>query len=232
MHADAPAGGHRTRGWVRPLILVVVLGAGAIVASTLDLPSVADLRAAVSGAGWWGPVLYAAVFAALSLTPTPATVLSIGAGLLFGVPEGLAVVMAGAVVGATAAFGTARALGRQAIARVDSEQLRRLDRLLRRRGLLAVIGVRLIPVLPFGPLNYACGLTGVATRDYLLGTVIGILPAALTSVTIGSYGVRPASTPFLIAIGGLALLTFVGVLAGRRRSAVPSATPPTRAPGG
>lgn len=230
--ADAPAPDRRTRSrwWVRPLVLGAVLAAGAAVALTVDLPSVSDLRATVAGAGWLGPVLFAALYAALTLTPTPATVLSIGAGLLFGVPEGLAVVVAGALVGAASAFGMSRSLGRQAIVRVDSKQLRRLDGLLARRGLLAVISVRLLPVLPFGPLNYACGLTGVATRDYLLGTAIGILPAAAVFVTIGSYGVQPASTPFLLALGGLVLLTFVGVLAGRRRSAVASAAAPSRVP--
>jgi uncharacterized membrane protein YdjX (TVP38/TMEM64 family) len=84
--------------------------------------------------------------------------------------------MAGALVGAGTAFGLSRALGRTAVQRVDSDRPRRLDALVGRRGLLAVIGVRLFPLLPFGPLNYACGLTAVRTRDYLLGTAIGILP--------------------------------------------------------
>lgn len=227
-----PAADHPTRRWwIRPLILVTLLTAGAVVALTVDIPSVDDLRAAVSEAGWMGPTLYAALYAGLTLTPAPATVLSIGAGLLFGVPEGIAVVMAGALVGAATAFGLARALGRQAMARVDSRALRRLDGLLHRHGLLAVIGIRLVPVLPFGPSNYACGLTDIGARDYLLGTAVGILPPALAFVTIGAYGVRPASTPFLVALGALALLALAAVVAGRRRAARRSPTSsPTAAP--
>ena len=220
----------RDRWWVRPLVLGAVLAAGVVVATSVDLPTVEDLRAWVADAGWAAPALYAVLYAGLTLTPTPATVLSIAAGLLFGVPTGLAVVMAGALIGATTAFSISRALGRHAVARLDSHCLRRLDGLLRRRGLLAVIGVRLIPVLPFGPLNYACGLTDVPGRDYLLGTAVGILPAALAFVTVGSYGLTPGSTPFLVAVGGLALLTLAGATARGRRTVGRSSSNSRQAP--
>lgn len=213
------AGEHRPpdRWWVGPVILAALLTAGVVVAATVDLPTVGELRDWLVGAGWAAPALFVVLYAVLTLFPTPATVLSVAAGLLFGVPEGFAVVMTGALIGAGTAFGISRALGRQTVARLDSQRLRRLDELLHRHGLLAVIGVRLVPVLPFGPLNYACGLTDVRVRDYLLGTAIGILPAALVFVTIGAYGLTPGSTPFLIAVGGLALLTLAGTTAGRRR---------------
>jgi uncharacterized membrane protein YdjX (TVP38/TMEM64 family) len=219
MTSTAASSRARDRRWVRPLVLGVLLAAGVVVATTVDIPTVEGLRAGLASAGWAAPVLYAALYAGLTLTPTPATLLSIGAGLLFGLPEGLAVVMTGALIGASTAFGMSRTLGRQAVARLDSQRLRRLDELLRRHGLLAVIGVRLVPLLPFGPLNYACGLTDVRVRDYLLGTPVGILPATLTFVTIGAYGLTPGSTPFLVAIGGLALLTLAGAAAGRHRMA-------------
>jgi uncharacterized membrane protein YdjX (TVP38/TMEM64 family) len=208
-------GDPRDRWWIRPLVLGALLTAGVVVATAVGLPTVTDLRAGLASAGWAAPVLYAALYAGLTLTPTPATALSIAAGLLFGLPAGLAVVMTGALIGASTAFGLSRTLGRQAVTRLDSQRLRRLDELLRRRGLLAVIGVRLLPLLPFGPLNYACGLTDVGVRHYLLGTAIGILPAALAFVTIGAYGDMPGSMPFLVAVGGLALLTLAGAVAAR-----------------
>ncbi len=207
----------------------MVVAGGAAVAVSIGIPSIDDIRAGVSAAGWAGPAGYAALYAALTLTPAPATVLSVGAGLLFGIPGGLAVVMVGALVGATAAFGLSRTLGRQAVQRVDSDRLRRLDALVARRGLLAVIGVRLFPLLPFGPLNYACGLTAVRARDYLVGTAIGILPAATAFVTIGAYGSTPGSVPFVLAAGAMVLLTVAGTVAvRRRRSGLRDRAQPTR----
>jgi uncharacterized membrane protein YdjX (TVP38/TMEM64 family) len=207
------------RWWIRPLLLVVLLAAGVAVAVLVGVPPVEDIRNGVAGAGWAGPVLFAALYAGLTLTPVPATVLSIGAGVLFGLAGGVAVVMAGALTSAVIAFGLSRLLGRRAVQRVDSERLRRLDALFRRRGLLAVIGLRLIPLLPFNALNYACGLTALRTRDYLLGTAVGILPAATAYTTIGAFGSTPGSLPFLLAVGGLVLLALGGVVAARRRRA-------------
>ncbi|WP_219413699.1 TVP38/TMEM64 family protein [Pseudonocardia nigra] len=207
----------RERWWVRPLILLAVVVAGVAVALTVDLPTVDAVRADVAAAGWAGPVLYAGVYTALSLTPAPTTVLSVGAGVLFGLATGLTVVMAGALAGAVAGFGLARVLGRAAVERVDSRRLRALDALLRRRGLLAVIGTRLVPLLPFTTLNYAYGLSAVRFRDYVLGTAVGILPGATAYVTIGAYGATPGSVPFLLAVGGLAVLAVAGALVARRR---------------
>jgi uncharacterized membrane protein YdjX (TVP38/TMEM64 family) len=217
---DDTAPGTRTdRWWFRPLILLVLLGIGVAVAVTVGIPPVEDIRAWVGAAGWAGPVAFAGLYAVLALTPTPATVLSIAAGLLFGVAGGLAVVMAGALLSAIGAFGLSRSLGRRAVERVDNDQLHRLDALFRRRGLLAVIGIRLVPLLPFSALNYLCGLTAVRTRDYIAGTAVGILPGATAYVAIGAFGAEPGSLPFLIAVGGLVALSLAGLVVARRRRA-------------
>ncbi len=199
-------------------MLLLVILAGAVIAWAVGIPPLAEIRTLVARAGWAGPVLYAGLYAGLALTPAPAGVLSITAGILFGLPTGLGVVLAGAVVGAALAFGLARALGRDAVRRLDNARLQRLDALVRRRGLLAVIGVRLVPLVPFTTLSYACGLTAVRPRDYLLGTAIGILPAAAAYVTLGATGAEPGSVPFLVALGGLAVLALAGVWLGRRNA--------------
>jgi uncharacterized membrane protein YdjX (TVP38/TMEM64 family) len=52
------------------------------------------------------------------------------------------------------------------------------------------IGVRLVPVLPFAAVSYACGLSALRPRDYLLGTTVGILPAATAFAAIGTRSAR------------------------------------------
>jgi uncharacterized membrane protein YdjX (TVP38/TMEM64 family) len=128
------------------------------------------------------------------------------------------VVLTGAVAGAAVGFALARSLGRDAVTRVDSPQLARLDALLRHRGLIAVIGVRLVPVLPFAAVNYACGLSALPPRDYLLGTTVGILPAATAFVAVGAFGAASGSAPVLLAVAGLAVLAVLSLVPlGRRR---------------
>ena len=198
----------RGRWWIRPLILLIVVAAGVVAALTIDIPSIDELRSTVAKVGWAGPVLYAAAYASLVLTLIPATISTITAGVLLGLTIGLAVSLTGAVVGASIGFGLSRVLGRGAVERLDS--LHRLDDLLRRRGLIAVIGIRLVPLLPFAALNYACGLSAVRARDYVVGTAIGILPGAAAYSTIGAFGGDPGSLPFLLALGGWARLPSAG----------------------
>jgi uncharacterized membrane protein YdjX (TVP38/TMEM64 family) len=222
----SPAGvGALAARWARPLALLAVVATGVVAALAVGVPSIEEVRATVDSAGSAAPVLFALLYAALTLTPTPATLTSITAGVLFGLPLGLLVVLAGAVTGSAVGFGLARVLGRDAVRALDSQQLQRLDGLLRRRGLIAVIGIRLVP-LPFAAVNYACGLSALRLRDYLLGTAVGILPGATAYVTVGAFGATPDSVPFLLAVVGVAALTLVGAaLVRRSRRTTPGGQP-------
>jgi uncharacterized membrane protein YdjX (TVP38/TMEM64 family) len=66
--------------WIRPLLLLGTIAGGIAVALTIPIPPIDQIQAFVGRAGWAAPVLFAVVYAALTLTPTPATVLSIAAG--------------------------------------------------------------------------------------------------------------------------------------------------------
>jgi uncharacterized membrane protein YdjX (TVP38/TMEM64 family) len=203
--------------WVRPALLVALVVAGIVLVAAGELPRLDEMRAWVVDAGWAGPVVFALLYAALSLTPTPASLLTVAAGVLFGLPLGIATVLAGALTGASAGFAAARVLGRGAVLRFAGARLARLDRFLQRRGVLAVAGARLVPLVPFTTLNLACGLTALRFREYLLGTAIGILPSVLAFVTIGAYGSDPGSVPFLVAVGGIVVLAAGAAVAARRR---------------
>jgi uncharacterized membrane protein YdjX (TVP38/TMEM64 family) len=215
--------------WWRPALLVALLLAAGVVALTVGVPPIGEIRGWVADAGWAGPVLYAALYAGLSLTPAPASVLSIGGGVLFGIGVGVPVVLAGAITGALAGFVLARRLGRASVERfqeragLGTARLGQLDALLRRRGLLAIMGIRMAPVVPFAVLNMGCGLTAISTRDYVVGSAVGMAPAIAAFVAVGAYGADPGSLPFLISVGGLAVVIVVGAVVARRRSPRPLA---------
>ncbi len=208
--------GARTR-WARPAVLVVLAVAAVAVALLVGIPPIEELRAWVAAAGWAGPVLYAGVFAGLSLTPAPATLLSVGAGVLFGWAVGVPVVAAGAMTGAVIGFALSRSLGRGAVRGRGGDRMARLDAMLERRGMTAVMAIRLVPVVPFAVLNAACGLSALRTRDYVIGTAVGMLPAIAAFVGIGAFGGDPGSAPFLVAVGGVVVLLLATVVLARRR---------------
>jgi uncharacterized membrane protein YdjX (TVP38/TMEM64 family) len=203
-------------GW-RLCGFVAVVGAGVVVALTVDLPDTAGTRRMIEETGWAAPVVFVGLYALVTLAPVPKNVLSAVAGLLFGLVEGVLLVLAAAMVGALVAFGLGRLLGRAAVERITSARVQEVDTLLARRGLMAVVMVRLVPVVPFTAINYTAGLTGVRLRDYTLGTAVGIIPGTVAYVTLGTYGSTPGAWPFLVSAAALVILSVGGLLVAHRR---------------
>ncbi|MGI8679028.1 MAG: TVP38/TMEM64 family protein [Jatrophihabitans sp.] len=192
---------------IRLGLLVAIIGGGTVVVLVAGVPDAASLRMRFHGTGVPGVLAFSGLYAVLTLTPVPAGVLTIAAGAAFGLVSGSAVMVLGATTGAIAAFYLGRWLGRDGVQGLAGRRLASLDRLMRRRGVLSVLLVRLVPLFPYAAVNYLSGLTAVRVRDYVIGTIIGILPAGIAYVAVGAYGSKPGSTPFLIALAALALLT-------------------------
>ncbi len=198
-------------------VLLVLIAAGTITVVVLGVPDAHALRARFADTGILGAVAFGGLYAALTLTPVPAAALTIAAGATFGLARGVAIAAVAATLGAVVAFYLGRSLGRAAVQALFSGRLDGLNALLARRGVLSVILVRLVPLFPYAAVNYTAGLTGVRTRDYVIGTAVGILPATVAYVAVGAYGSRPGSLPFVVAIGALVTVTAGGLIAARRR---------------
>lgn len=201
---------------LRLLLLVAVIAVGAVAVSVVGIPDVDEVRNRISAAGWRGVAVFVLLYAVLSMTPTPASALTVIGGVLFGFATGTAAVVAGATLGAWGAYGIGRGLGYAAVARLEGPRIVAVMAFLRRRGFVAVLTVRLIPLFPFWVVNYTGGVSGVRQRDYLGATVLGILPATMSLVAVGAYGAEPLSWPFAAAVAVFVLLTVGGSLAARR----------------
>ena len=203
--------------WLRLALLLVLLVAAAAIALLVDLPNAAEVRALVDRSGVVAPVVFVVLYALVTLAPLPKNVLSALAGAVFGFAYGSLLVYLAALVGAGVAFALGRTLGRDAVEGLTGGRVAKVDALLARRGLVAVIGARLIPVLPFTAINYSAGLTAIRFRDFALGTAIGIIPGTLAYVALGSFAWDPTSWRFEVAAGVLLLLTLGGLLVAWRR---------------
>lgn len=204
-------GANRNRALWRLGILLVLVAAATFAVLVFPLPPVGQIRSFFAGTGWWGPVVFMLAYAALTLAPLPKSVLSIAAGLVFGLGAGTVFVYVAAMLGSVAAFWLGRWLGREAVEKFTGTRVEKVDRLLRRRGLAAMIGVRLVPVLPFTAINYAAGLTSIGWWHYFLGTAIGILPGTVSYVALGAFGLTPG-WQLDLALGTLGVLTVSGLL--------------------
>lgn|ERR1700704_1668967 len=140
------------------------------------------------GLGPLGGVLYAVFYIVGTALFFPGLPLTLGAGFIYGAVIGTLVVSPASVAGATLAFLIARYLARDWVARRLRKypQAAALDRAIEKNGFKAVVLLRLQPVLPFNILNYALGLTSIRLRDYMLASWIGMFPATVLYVYLGS----------------------------------------------
>ncbi len=199
---------------VRLVVLVMAFVAAAVALQLSGWNGPEQLRSLVDSAGWAGAFVFVLGYAVLVLVPTPASVLTIAAGALFGIWLGTLLAWAGAVLGALGGFAIGRRLGRPAVDRLLSGRLEQADAVLAQHGLVAVLAVRLVPLFPFAPLNYAAGLLGVRLRDYAVGSAVGIVPGALAYAAVGASGTDPRG--IVIGVGGLVVLALLGGSVGRR----------------
>lgn len=173
--------------------LVMVAAAAALFALSRLLPLeqwVAAFQRWVEGLGFWAPVIYGAVYVAAALLLVPGALLTVGAGLLFGVARGTALVLTAATTAAALAFLVARHLARRAVERwaAGNARFAAIDAAIREQGWRVVALLRLSPLVPFSLSNYLYGLTAVRFWPYVLASAIAMLPGTLLYVSIGAAG--------------------------------------------
>jgi uncharacterized membrane protein YdjX (TVP38/TMEM64 family) len=160
VRADPPSQPGRLVGLL--VLLVVLLGAGWLLRDRIGafLDWVRD-------AGTTGMVAFVAAYVVACVLFLPGLILTMGAGLVYGVAVGAPLAWVSATIGAVAAFLLGRTVARDAIAkRVEHDpRFAAIDRAVGREGLKIVLLTRLSPFFPFNLLIYAYGLTGVYLRD-------------------------------------------------------------------
>jgi uncharacterized membrane protein YdjX (TVP38/TMEM64 family) len=142
----------------------------------------------ISSLGVLAPVVFIAIYVIACVMFIPGSILTIGAGVIFGVVWGSIYVSIASTTGATAAFLVGRYIARDWVARklAGNAKFKAIDDAVGREGWKIVALTRLSPVFPFNLLNYAFGLTKVALRDYVIASWAGMIPATVMFVYIGS----------------------------------------------
>jgi uncharacterized membrane protein YdjX (TVP38/TMEM64 family) len=179
--------------WIR--VLIVLVCGGAVAAALVLLPFkllLGDFLDWSRDHQIAGAVLLALAYVLACIFVVPGSLLTLGGGFALGVLTGFVAVFVGSNLGAAAAFLLGRTLARDWIERkvATNTRFRGLDDAIAEHGFRVVLLLRLSPVFPFNLLNYALGLTRISFRDYVLATLLGMVPGILLYVYLGSLAQR------------------------------------------
>lgn len=167
------------------------------------------------------PAAYVAAVTVATVALFPGWISMMLGGLLFGLLPGLPLALLGITAGAFSAFLAGRSLGRSWVERRmgDSLRLQALDEAVNAQSFYIVVLTRFAIVLPFNVLNYAFGLTRVTGTIYVAATALGMLPAVLLYVYLGTLAddfgeilagdVRPDSSTYWIAAVAIVVIAAV-----------------------
>jgi uncharacterized membrane protein YdjX (TVP38/TMEM64 family) len=147
----------------------------------------------LAAAGWaeHSPALawpiFMLVFVMAIVLMMPGWMFMVAAGYLFGALTGGLLAFVANLAGSVVAFYVARTWARDWVkAKIDhSPRFSGFDAAVSRRGIYTVMFARLA-LLPNNLINYACGVTGMRLRDFIIGTAIGITPILAANILVGA----------------------------------------------
>jgi phosphatidylserine/phosphatidylglycerophosphate/cardiolipin synthase-like enzyme/uncharacterized membrane protein YdjX (TVP38/TMEM64 family) len=163
---------------------------------------------------YWAPVVVILAYTPASYAMFPRWLITMIAVIAFGPWKGFIYGIAGMLIAGLASFLPGRLVRRDTVRRLAGPRINRLSAALYHRGALAVAIVRMVPIAPFVVVNLVMGALRIRLRDFILGSLVGVLPGMLTATVLSEQVSRVLADPadlngWLIAIAAALLLTLV-----------------------
>ncbi|MEK7357979.1 MAG: FAD-dependent oxidoreductase [Bdellovibrionota bacterium] len=156
---------------------------------------------------------FGAVYIACAALSIPgATVLTLAAGLAFGLLWGTVFVSICSTIGATLSFLASRFLLRDFVAQRFGQRLKAINQGVEKEGAFYLLALRLVPAFPFFLVNLAMGLTPIRTMTFAFVSQIGMLPGTAAYVNAGTQLSQIESLKGLLSPSLLLSFTAIGIL--------------------
>jgi uncharacterized membrane protein YdjX (TVP38/TMEM64 family) len=162
-----------------------------------------------------GPVLILGGYVLAVLMAVPVAVLITVGALVFGPWPGMAYALSGMVSGAVVTYGMGRFVGAHAVDSWSTTgRMHALAQALKRRGLWAIVLIRIVPLAPFVVVNLAAGAIRVPLKHYVLGTFLGLAPGTVMISLFTDRLAQAWQAPSASTLGWLALTVALLVVSG------------------
>jgi uncharacterized membrane protein YdjX (TVP38/TMEM64 family) len=171
------------------------------------------------GRTWWAPIAVMAAYTPACLTMFPRPLITLFAVIAFGPWLGFVYGMSGILLAALATYYMGVRMPDETVQRLAGPKMDGIADVLRRRGLVASLAVRIVPVAPFAIEGFIAGNIRIKLTDYVLGTFLGMLPGTLTTTVFGDQIQTALEDPSRInwwLVGGVVLF-FIGLIVYVRR---------------
>ena len=162
------------------------------------------------------PVLSIGVFFAIYVAVTAlslpgAAILTLAAGALFGLVQGLIIVSFASSVGATLAFLVSRFILRDTVRNKFKEKLKKIDEGVEKQGAFYLFTLRLVPVFPFFLINLLMGLTSLKTWTFYWVSQVGMLAGTAVYVNAGTQLAQIDSLSGIVSPGLIFSFVLLGI---------------------
>jgi uncharacterized membrane protein YdjX (TVP38/TMEM64 family) len=203
--------GRRSPAWGKLLAIVVVIAALAAAWRYTPLSEYITAQRITGWArairGWsWAPLVVMFLYTPAAFVMFPRPVLTLLTVIAFGPWLGFAYGMAGIIGSALVTYYVGRLLPEKTLQRLAGDKLDDVIKALRRRGLMAMLAVRIIPVAPFAVEGFIAGAVPIKLWEYTLGTFLGMLPGVLATSVFGGQLTAALKDPSTInwwIVGGV-----------------------------
>ncbi|MEO1669950.1 MAG: TVP38/TMEM64 family protein [Cyanobacteria bacterium J06631_2] len=159
--------------------------------------------------GGLAPLIYIVLYTVGTLLILPSTPLNLTGGAIFGIWWGTLWTTIAALVAAIAAFAFTRTVGRELVSQKLKGRWRAMDTEISQGGLFYLFAIRLLPIIPYGIVNFGAGLTSIKFKDYAIATLLGTLPGIFPFVMLGA-GITSLSEGEILPL--MAAFSLIGIL--------------------
>ena len=221
---NATASKQKNARWLIVGIVVLLIAAGALLWRFTPLAEWADperiaqwmqrMRDSASA-----PFLVIGAFVVGGLIMFPLTLLITATAVVFEPWLAIVLSLVGAIANAVVVYAIGRGLMRETVMHAFGKYVEKLRGALDRSGIIAVASIRMVPIAPFTLVNLAAGAIQVRLPDYVIGTLLGILPGTIALTAFGTQLREIVEHPTLTNVGLLvaAIVAWIAVSFGLQR---------------